>query len=527
MAQLFRVLKMKSPFISRVTRFCDYLTEGAIYFILVLSPWIFGSTLDWTIWLMNSVAYVIGAALVVKWALRWRGARFDRESRKSDPEGDPTLMRADLGEGSLGRGTGYLTWLLAGLTLFALGYCLIGAINARATYRGWHLFTYHESIEWLPHSYDSKASWFTFWTCLGLGAVFWGTRDWLLHASKPARRSRSHSRSSAEAAAMEPETIRSARHSVPTRLQRLLWVLCINGALLGLEGILQRLDGTSKLLWLIEPTRNNTAESQFGPFAYRANAASYINLIWPITLGFWFVLRAKSKESRRGPTRVGSGSHSILLPGAVLMASCPIIATTRGGSTVAVLSLALMGVILWRGSSRSPHWTKTAIVIFIILVLAFAGILGGKELLGRFKNVFADEMSGRPEIYKNAVEIAHEFPWLGTGAGSFGAIYQMYREPNQTWAGYAHDDWLEMRIDLGWIGFGAVVLMLMIIFARWFAGGGLPLPPVLASAISLALAGSLLHAKFDFPFQIYSIQFLFVLLCAILFSSGRVNVRGE
>jgi len=32
----------------------------------------------------------------------------------------------------------------------------------------------------------------------------------------------------------------------------------------------------------------------------------------------------------------------------------------------------------------------------------------------------------------------------------------------------------------------------------------------------MALAGCLVHARFDFPLQIYSILFLFLLLCAIL-----------
>jgi hypothetical protein len=32
----------------------------------------------------------------------------------------------------------------------------------------------------------------------------------------------------------------------------------------------------------------------------------------------------------------------------------------------------------------------------------------------------------------------------------------------------------------------------------------------------LALAGCVAHARYDFPFQIYSILFLFLVLCAIL-----------
>jgi hypothetical protein len=50
-------------------------------------------------------------------------------------------------------------------------------------------------------------------------------------------------------------------------------LLAINGALLGVEGIVQRLEGSGKLLFLIQP-QVNRSETQFGPYAYRANAAA-------------------------------------------------------------------------------------------------------------------------------------------------------------------------------------------------------------------------------------------------------------
>jgi hypothetical protein len=37
----------------------------------------------------------------------------------------------------------------------------------------------------------------------------------------------------------------------------------------------------------------------------------------------------------------------------------------------------------------------------------------------------------------------------------------------------------------------------------------------------LGLGGCLVHALFDFPFQIHSMLFLFLVICAILFCLGR------
>ena len=87
-------------------------------------------------------------------------------------------------------------------------------------------------------------------------------------------------------------------------MRRLFWVLTVNGVVLAVEGLMQRAEGGNKLLWLIVPRYEQDAEAQFGPYAYRANAAQYFNLLWPAVLGFWWagvssLRRHKSAENRR------------------------------------------------------------------------------------------------------------------------------------------------------------------------------------------------------------------------------------
>jgi hypothetical protein len=50
---------------------------------------------------------------------------------------------------------------------------------------------------------------------------------------------------------------------------------------------------------------------------------------------------------------------------------------------------------------------------------------------------------------------------------------------------------------------------------------GIPAPPEFFLLIGVAMVGILAHAKFDLPFQIYSIHSQFVLLCAVLTSLLR------
>jgi hypothetical protein len=521
-------------------RFCDELSGGLICFMVVFTPWAFGTTQEWSIWTMNVTGVILGALLAAKWLIQrqtgYRHPRWDVPPQPAEPE----LIRIT------DQRSDRLAIALAGLTVFILAYTLVSALNSRATYLEWaQRFEYRDCINWLPHSYDSTSTWKVFWMYLGLACFFWATRHWLLGKSSRERRRRHESEqkrvvhlpeahTAEPSASVRPSFARTREdhsddsrneHSpdkLPARLQLLMWVLCINGSLLALEAILQRLSGTNKLLWVITPRINSEAILQFGPYAYRANAASYFNLVWPVCLGFWLVLRRSAKSSLRSGHRFGSGSYLVLLPGAVLMAACPIISTARGGAIVAVITLLpAMGLLLW-SARKERLWFKVGASALFAVILGLAALLGLKDIAPRFQTIFTDRMSRRTEIYDNALLIARDFPILGTGPGTFGSLYQLYRiSPDQHWAAYVHDDWLETRITFGWVGFGAIVLMLGIVLARWFWRAGFDVLREFTMMIWIAVGGCLLHGKFDFPLQIYSILFLFLLLCVILFSTSR------
>jgi hypothetical protein len=128
----------------------------------------------------------------------------------------------------------------------------------------------------------------------------------------------------------------------------------------------------------------------------------------------------------------------------------------------------------------------------------------------------SDRMSGRNEIYDTAVQMAKEFPIWGSGAGSFAAVVQLYLKPGQDWAAYAHNDWLETRITLGIVGLALVIVALGALVLHTLWGRGLGAMRIIIALWWVALAGCLVHARFDFPFQIHSVLFLFILLCGLL-----------
>lgn len=830
----------------RAYKVCDLVSEALLYFAVVFSPWAFGTTQPWSIWTMTVTGWLLGLLLVGKWLVRWRTGyqpvRWDRVLPLANRGGSARISRG-------------LTLVLAVLTVLILTYGCVSAWNARATYDPVRrAFTYQECVRWLPHSYDRARSWFVFVQWLGLAGFFWALRDWLLGLSAGERRA-------VLGEADEPRLV----GGLPVRVKRLLWVLCGQGAVLALVAILNRLGESDKILWILK-ARRPTVGFHFGPFAYRGNASQYLNLLWPVCLGFWWALQHEAASRRRRTGRRASGAHGLLLPCTVLMAIGPVMSGSRGGLLVAIalggvaafslvlsgsrlpwlarmavagllvgglglgvylgwdrlaarlsaatltipvdvelstndfalrvvlrpqagasnvlqslvgvsasrdgslwrpevldlgiapngnlhatlcsdaatnLSIKVIGQFMnryatgvvdlvflrtspprayvntvpvplgiwpkdseamWRGNIGSSwFWvggrypqdqSRVSPILGAVLYnhvqfptneaglnlpsvadtpsgvgrvlqadtfdfgtggfsagaagLIVAGEASGKGLSNRALRVgregtpgswvlqksdltstnpgpidlrftlevenpnaapcwlqvafgdrkgaaqmlaaqtntliatvfqgldeedlarltlavtdekgqvrddlpasfelrmsrfqvdqlgavvaldFSDEplttrlntdKSGREEVYAGARRIAEDFPWFGSGPGTFMTLAELYRdEVTGNWSAYVHDDWLETRVTLGWIGLGLVIASLVVVVVRPLAGGGLPCPGVLQAQCYAAMAGCLVHAKYDFPFQIYSILLLFLVVCCLLSVASR------
>jgi O-antigen ligase len=213
------------------------------------------------------------------------------------------------------------------------------------------------------------------------------------------------------------------------------------------------------------------------------------------------------------------------------MAACPIISTSRGGAFVAVGIAALAAACL-----LAPHFRQAALrrqdrrrrvvipaglLLFLAGALALGFALGWKSLKPRMNNLSGD-YDIRQQMYEWARPMASDYPLFGTGPGTFESVFQLYRTSTDTyWPAQLHNDWLETLITFGWLGSALIALAFVAVLLRWFARGGIRGGSRFIILIWLGLAGCLAHARIDFPFQIHSIVFLFLVLCAILFVSTR------
>jgi len=462
--------------------------------MVLFSPWAFGTTEHWSIWTMNITAYALGVLLVSKWIIRWSTGFRPWPSEVPKNEISPRQHRLRLIHK-------YCNLLTAICMLLLLGYILTSAINARASFNlETHQYAYFEGInKSLPHSYDAKGTWFLFWQYLGLIILFWSTRDWLAGA-RPTRSS----------------------ISLNPRLKRLLFLICLNGGALALECILQRIyygDYQGKLLFLVEPGINSSNITQFGPFAYRSNAASYLNLIWPLGLGLFIQLGRENLD--HGKRRIGNGPELFLIPCIILAVSGPIISSARGGALVMVGLLILAAVSLMFMKVRSK-FLRFSISMALFVGLGTSYHLGWENIEPRLINIFSDNMSNRTQIYETTLKMIDDYGVFGSGPGSFEAVAQFeIGESFTTWQSWVHNDYLEFWLTFGKAGVAVLIVITVVLVFQYFISCFACSARVLGWFSLLAVVGVAIHAILDFPLQVYSILILICIVTTIL--TGRQN----
>ncbi|MDB4668550.1 O-antigen ligase family protein [bacterium] len=433
---------------------------------------------------MNITAYGLGVLLVSKWIIRWSTGFRPWPSEAPKNEISPRQHRLRL----IHKTCNLLTAICM---LLLLGYILTSAINARASFNlSTHEYTYFEGVnKSLPHSYDAKGTWFLFWQYLGLIILFWSVRDWLVGA-RPLLSS----------------------ISLNPRLKRLLFLICLNGGALALECILQRIyygDYRGKLLFLVEPGINSGNIAQFGPFAYRSNAASYLNLIWPLGLGLFIQLGRENLEY--GKRRIGNGPELLLIPCIILAASGPIISSARGGTLVMIGLLILVAVSLMFMKVRSK-FLRFSVSMALFIGLATAYYLGWEKIEPRLVDLMQG-LKGRSVISEVAIKMIDEYPVFGSGPGSFEAVAQFeLGEGFNSWESWVHNDYLEFYLTFGEVG-GAVLIAIVVVFVfQYFISCFACSAKVLGCFGLVAAIGVATHAIMDFPLQVYSILTLLTVI---------------
>jgi len=262
--------------------------------------------------------------------------------------------------------------------------------------------------------------------------------------------------------------------------------------------------------------------AQFGPFAYRSNAASYLNLIWPLGVGLFIQLGRENLDY--GKRRIGSGPELLLIPCIILAASGPFISSARGGALVMVglLILVAVSLIFIKVSSKFLR-LSVSMTLFTVLIASY--YFGWEKLESRLINSMQG-FEGRLSLSDMALNMIYEYPSFGSGPGSFEAVAQFeLGDTFTTWQSWVHNDYLEFYLTFGKLGL-AIIIAISFIFTLQFLAKFLECSVRPLEWFSfIAFVGVLIHAIMDFPLQVYSILTVLTLIMTVILSLNAQHRR--
>ncbi len=308
-------------------------------------------------------------------------------------------------------------------------------------------------------------------------------------------------------------------------------------------GILERVFWNGKILWVFVPydwgrAMPDAMDRARGPFVNPDHFGSYLNLVIPVALAGvlfpTFVVRKSSGEAFR-----------VFCAAVVLIASTALLLSlSRAGWIGAIVgAAALVFMAHFIPHAKRPgllklSWKVTVPVcaaMFAIVLLTsslFVGAQGRHQADVRLMETVSQHQSlhFRTDVWRNSMGIVRAFPLFGIGLGSFPDVFPHFQQAPWSWeaAREAHNDYLELLIGAGAVGFGLLAWFFVAVVTRLYRGIRALPPDVLpvGAALTAGMAALAFQEFFDFNLQIPAVAILMTLFLALAFrlvAATRLN----
>ena len=292
-----------------------------------------------------------------------------------------------------------------------------------------------------------------------------------------------------------------------SQIQALTIAFSAYGFLVAAFALLQGLSSTTKLYWVRAPRLGGWI---YGPYVNHNHYAGLMEMLVPIPLVFSLTRGA------RGPRKTMAGIA------AALMACTIFLSGSRGGMLAFLVEIALLAAaVTWRQKNRK---VTLALGTFLMIGLGLVLWLGGSELSQRLASIHTEtrtELSGgtRFDIDRDALRMFARKPVLGWGLGTFPDVYPQFRSFHTNFfINEAHNDYLQLLVELGGLGFAAMLWLLWAVYrnaARKLKDWPEDTNGAVALAAMLGVTGILVHSFVDFNLQIPANAALFYVLCMV------------
>jgi O-antigen ligase len=297
-------------------------------------------------------------------------------------------------------------------------------------------------------------------------------------------------------------------------LRRVAFAIALCGAFQALYGSAEYLSGRQHIFFY---AKKHFLDEATGTFINRNHFAGYLAMTLPVAFGLLFSRTGEHKEPGSWRARLlrftEASNFRLILAGfaAFLIWNGVILSYSRSGLVCALFASALLALT---GARRGRGVRLLAGCL--LLATLFAAVLHVRAPGERFVTLGADlsPALGRLAVWRATLGLVADHPIVGSGFGTFEATFPLYQRGDLgAHYNHAHNDWLQVLAEGGFLSLMAVsVLLGLILVHAWRGLRARPGGDLLGASLVAGIAAISLHSLFDFCLRIPAIGLLLAIM---------------
>ena len=259
------------------------------------------------------------------------------------------------------------------------------------------------------------------------------------------------------------------------QILRIFSVLIAMGAFQALYGLFELYNKNPRILFY---KKMYGLDSVTGTFVNRNHFSGYMEMIIPLAFGLviaridlFSLMNLKWRDRLLRLSEKGFSMTILISLGIVVMAIAVIFSKSRSGLFLLIFSFILffgLTALFFKKNEQHKKWMRKFVAGMFVLIIFVSLYIGIEATIERFS---LDELlqEGRTTYWADTAEIFKDYPFLGTGLGTFSSLYpDEEAEETLIRLNHAHNDYLEYLSELGLVGMAMLLGGLLYVFIKSF-----------------------------------------------------------
>lgn len=314
------------------------------------------------------------------------------------------------------------------------------------------------------------------------------------------------------------------------RLKLVAMVIVFVGLMESLYGLFNTLTGTEYIFMM---KKEAFVGFVTGTFINRNHFAGFLEMVIPVALGLVISGTAAigGGNGWRGRARFIitfiMGQQGRITVYMLIMIAAFLLSASRAGLLSFGFAIGIVLLITARYKGGDAREMKiTGLIVALALI---AGLwLGMGELPDRLYNSY-HHIGPRLIAWENSIAIIKDFPFFGTGAGTYQYIFARYEDGRLLqYYDHAHNDYIELLADQGLVGFfllGFPILIIIVKNIKAFIHRKTAIKRAILFGSLVGTFSLLIHSLIDFNFHIPANAAYFYLLLGLGAVAGNLSRR--